>query len=74
MGARSHINELFADSLFLEFNKSRFGLDICKKRLDPDYAYEMKILYERGKERYDCHLPEDCCCTFTAIKEQIKTL
>jgi hypothetical protein len=75
MDPRTHINELFADSLFLEFNKSRFGLEICKKHLDADYAYEMKKLYERAVERHDCHLPDNnCCCTLTAIEEQIKTL
>ena len=75
MSALVHINELFADSLYQEFNKDRYGLKGCKKRLDPDYAYEMKALYERGLERQNCNLPSsNCCCTFEAIEEQINTL
>jgi hypothetical protein len=74
MSAKVHINELFADSLYQEFNQDRYGLKGCKKRLDPDYAFEMKALYERGLERKDCNLTFDCCCSFEKLEEQINTL
>lgn len=74
MDAQTYINELFADSLYQEFNKERYGLKGCKKRLDPDYAYEMKALYERSLERKNCNLHFDCCCSFESIEEQINTL
>lgn len=74
MDAQIYINELFADSLFQEFNSERYGLKGCKKRLDPDYAYEMKALYERGLERKHCNLHFDSCCSFEKIEEQINTL
>jgi hypothetical protein len=74
MDALSYINELFADALYQEFTKERYGIKGCKKHLDPDYAYEMKALYERGLERKNCNLTSDCCCSFEALEEQINTL
>lgn len=75
MDALTNINELFADSLYQEFNAERYGLKSCKKRLDPDYAYEMRSLYERAVERQVCGIVEQgCCCTLDALEEQINTL
>ena len=74
MNAQTYINELFADSLYQEFNKDRYGLNGCKKRLDPNYAHEMKAIYERALERKNCNLVFDCCCSFEKIEEQINTL
>lgn len=70
-----YINELFADSVFQEFNRDRYGLKSCKKKLESDLAYDMKIIYERAKERNECDEISDCgCCTLKAIEEQINTL
>jgi len=75
MDALTNINELFADSLYQEFNIERYGLKNCKKRLDPDYAYEMRSLYTRALERQACGIVEQgCCCTLPILEEQINTL
>ncbi len=75
MDVTEYINELFADSLYQEFNRDRFGLKSCKKRLDSDLAYDMKIIYERAKERTECGIIiSDSCCSLEAIEEQINTL
>jgi hypothetical protein len=75
MDTQVYINELFADSLFQEFNNSRFGIEGCKKRLDPDLAYEMKRIYERGLERQNCGLPvTNSCCGYNTVTEYINTL
>ena len=75
MDLTEYINELFADSLFQEFNKDRFGLKSCKKKLESTYAYDMKMLYQRTKERQDCgEILNDSCCSLKAIEERINTL
>lgn len=72
---QTYINELFADSLFQEFNNSRFGIFGCKKRIDPDYAYEIKQIYERGLERQDCGLlAANSCCSYQSVEELINTM
>jgi hypothetical protein len=75
MDLTEHINELFSDSLYQEFNRDRFGLKSCKKKLDSYLAYDMKNIYERAKEREKCgEVVNDSCCTLKAIEEQINTL
>jgi hypothetical protein len=75
MDLTEYINELFADSLYQEFNRDRFGLKSCKKKLDSELAYDMKTLYERAKEREECGIVDtDCCCSLKKLEEQINTL
>jgi hypothetical protein len=75
MDAQTYINELFADSLYQEFNNSRFGITGCKKHIDADYAYEMKQIYERGLERQACNLlATSSCCSYQSVEELINTM
>lgn len=75
MDIQEHINELFADSLFQEFNRDRYGLKSCKKKLESEIAYDYKILYERAKEREECGIVDsNCCCSLKKLEEQINTL
>lgn len=75
MDIQEHINKLFADSLFQEFNRDRYGLKSCKKKLESEAAYDYKILHERAKEREKCGIVDsDCCCSLKKLEEQINTL
>ena len=75
MDTQTYINELFADSLFQEFNDSRFGITGCKKSIDPQYGYEIKQIYERGLERQSCDLlAANSCCSYQSVEELINTM
>ena len=44
MDTQTYINELFADSLFQEFNDSRYGITGCKKNINPESCPSFKIV------------------------------
>ena len=71
----THINQLFADALFQEMQRKRFGLKTCRAKVDADLADDLRQLYIRGQERKDCGCNTDSAsCSLTAVQERINTL
>lgn len=67
------INQLFADSVFSNYRKKRYGLKKCKTTYDPEYLNDMRELLKRGTEL------KECCqvmgtCDLVKLEETIKTL
>lgn len=73
MSSLSHINELFADAVFQEVRKRRFGLKICKAVVDAELADDLRNLYQRSLEQQACE-QNSCTCSITTIEERINTL
>lgn len=75
MNTLNHINELFADSLFQEMRKKRFGLKVCRAKVDAELADDLRNIYMRGEERKTCGcITETVSCSHVAVKERINTL
>jgi hypothetical protein len=67
------INKLFADAVFSNYRKKRYGLKKCKTTYNPEYLSDMRELLKRGTEL------KDCCqvmgsCDLIKLEETIKTL
>ena len=71
----SHINKLFADSVFQEIRKKRFGLKVCKAHVDLDLADDLRNIYSRQLELIDCECNPDLgSCSRISVEERINTL
>lgn len=71
----THINQLFADALFQDMQRKRFGLKTCRAKVDADLADDLRNLYMRGEERKACGCNVDSAgCTHDAVIERINTL
>jgi ferritin-like protein len=67
------INQLFADSVFTNYRKKRYGLKKCKTAYDPEYLNDMRELLKRSTELEQCEKKLGGC-SITKIEETIKTL
>ena len=71
----THINQLFADALFQDMQRKRFGLKTCRAKVDADLADDLRNLYIRGEERKTCGCAvETVSCSHNAVIERINTL
>ncbi len=68
-----HINKVFAESIYAEYKRKRYGIKSCNARVDADYAYDMKMLLKRNEELQSCNLKLDAC-SIESIQERINTL
>jgi hypothetical protein len=70
-----HVNELFADAVFQEMQKKRFGLKSCRAKVDAVLADDLRTIYMRNLERKGCGCSvEYQGCSHTAVEERINTL
>jgi hypothetical protein len=70
-----HISELFADSVFQEMQKKRFGLKTCRAKVDAELADDLRNIYMRNLERKDCGCTvEYQSCSQVEVEERINTL
>lgn len=75
MNTLEHINELFADAVFQEMQKKRFGLKTCRAKVDAALADDLRTIYLRNLERKDCGCSvEYASCSQVAVEERINTL
>lgn len=75
MNTLEHINELFADAVFQEMQKKRFGLKTCRAKVDAALADDLRTIYMRNLERKDCGCSvEYTSCSQVAVEERINTL
>lgn len=70
----THINQLFADSLFQEIRKKRYGLKICKAIVDPELADDLLNIYKRKCEMAKCGDATNVGCLMQDVEERINTL
>jgi hypothetical protein len=70
-----HINRLYADAVFQEIRKKRFGLKVCKAHVDIDLADDLRNIYARQLELVDCGCnPDLSSCSKVKVEERINTL
>ena len=75
MNTLEHISELFADSVFQEMQKKRFGLKTCRAKVDAELADDLRNIYMRNLERKDCGCTvEYQSCSQVEVEERINTL
>lgn len=75
MDTLEHINELFADSVYQDMRRKRYGLKICRARVDAEFADDMRNIYMRACERKACgYETETVACGLTKVTERINTL
>lgn len=75
MNTLEHINELFADAVFQEMQKKRFGLKTCRAKVDAALADDLRTIYMRNLERKSCgYSVEYQSCSQAAVEERINTL
>lgn len=75
MNTLTHINELFADAVFQEMQKKRFGLKTCRAKVDAELADDLRSIYIRNLERKDCGCTVEYeSCSHTKVEERINTL
>ena len=70
----THINQLFADSVFQEIRKKRFGLKTCKAVVDAELADDLLNIYKRKCERAACGEVTNLGCLMQDVEERINTL
>lgn len=68
------IHKIFSESMFEIYKKRRYGIKSCRLTIDPDYAYDLLNLYQRGLELDCCGLTFSGNCSTTSIEEKIRTL
>jgi|LakMenEpi03Aug12_release.lakeMendotaPanAssembly.Ray.scaffolds.fasta_scaffold4707938_1 hypothetical protein len=67
------INKLFADAVFSNYRKKRYGLKKCKTTYEPEYLNDMRELLKRNTELKQCNKVLGSC-SILKIEETIKTL
>jgi len=71
----THINQLFADALFQDMQRKRYGLKVCRAKVDADLADDLRNLYVRGEERKACGCTvETTSCSHASVTERINSL
>jgi hypothetical protein len=68
------ISEVFADSVFVSYKKTRYGLKSCKATIDAEYASDLRDIYLRTLEMNTCGLTFGGGCSKISIEEKIKTI
>ena len=68
-----HINQVFAEAVFSNYKKKRYGLKNCSNNINADFADDIRNLYVRALEMVGC----ECSlqgCTVEQLRERINTL
>lgn len=68
------IHKLFAEAVFSNYRKRRYGIKNCRIIYDPEYLNDLRELRKRASEMKDCDRELGCGCSLTKIDEKIKTL
>jgi len=74
MDALFHINELFAQSVYLQYRQKRYGMKKCSPIVDEQLAYDLRTILMRKQEQLTCNYPVTTCCTLQQVEEKINTL
>lgn len=69
----TRINKLFAEAVFTNYRKKRYGIKNCRVIYDPEFLNDLRELQKRSAEMKRCER-ELGCCSPTKIEEKIKTL
>ena len=68
----TRINKLFAEAVFSNYKKKRYGIKSCTTSYDPDYLNDLRELQKRAAEATTCE--KTIGCGQVSIEEKIKTL
>jgi len=74
MDALIRINEVFAETVYADYKRKRYGLKTCSALIDEELADDLRNLYIRGKEMETCLCTMPGFCTLSKIEEKINTL
>ena len=74
MDALIRINEVFAETVFADYKRKRYGLKTCSALIDEELADDLRNLLIRTREMATCSCAMPGLCTLNKIEEKINTI
>ena len=68
------INEVFAQAVYANYKRKRYGLKTCSALINEELADDLRNLLIRSNERTACNSAPVGFCTLSKIQEKINTI